>query len=86
MPIKQSKDEHYTKKITSFSGSTYSEEVFPYLVYCDYCDHPAFKNGETAGEAADMARKDNFITVKAKSVSLPSKWQCKSCQEKQTQS
>jgi hypothetical protein len=82
MTIEQSKSEHYTKKITSFSGSVYNEEIYPWRVVCDFCSKPAFASGEDPGSSADAARKDNFITVPSKSVALPSKWKCLECQKK----
>jgi hypothetical protein len=82
MGIEQNRDGKYEKEITTRSGGKYNETVYPYVVSCDYCAKKAYKMGETPGDAADLARKDNFTTVPAKSIALPSKWSCKSCKEK----
>ncbi len=81
MAIKQNKDLRYTKKMTSFSGASYSEEVFPWIVDCDGCGKQAHGHGDDPGLASDNARRDHFTTVPSKSLALPSKWYCKSCRE-----
>jgi len=80
MPIEQSKHSHYEKAIVN-RGRTYSESIYPWKVYCDFCPTAAYKFGETAGDAADEARRDGFVTIPNKVVVLPSKWACKTCKE-----
>lgn len=82
MGIEQNRDGKYEKEIITRSGSKYNETVYPYVVSCDFCSKKAYKMGETPGDAADAARKDNFATIPSKSIHLPSKWACKSCKEK----
>lgn len=55
------------------------ENIYPWRVRCDYCGKDAAKEGNTAGDAADNARKEGFITVPAKIPALPSKWSCVGC-------
>lgn len=77
MPIEQSKHKSHSRAVGRFY-----EDVFPWQVVCDFCSKPAYKKGDTAGDAADEARKDGFCTIPSKVVALPSRWCCKDCKAK----
>lgn len=57
----------------------YLENTSPWRVRCDFCGCDACKDGGTAGDAADAARREGFATVPNKNVLLPSKWACPGC-------
>jgi len=82
MAIEQSRQSLYQKDVVTRGGSKYSEPVYPWKCHCDFCNKEAHKWADTAGDAADMARKDGFSLVPAKAVALPMKWQCRACKEK----
>lgn len=81
MPIEQSKSS-YQKEITLRGGGKFSETIRPWRCRCDYCGKEAYKEGETPGDAADVARKDGFSTIPSKIATHPSKWACATCKEK----
>lgn len=50
-----------------------------WTVHCDTCGKPtAQQNFETAGDAADHARKANF-TTRIRNLTAPATWHCPAC-------
>jgi hypothetical protein len=49
------------------------------VVECDFCHRHAHKVGNDAGEAADVARREGFQTVKGAQLGDPRKWWCGKC-------
>jgi hypothetical protein len=52
-----------------------------WFVRCDACNKAVPECEETAGDAADLARKHGF-TTKILKASLPAEWRCPACKGK----
>ena len=67
---------HPTIKLVS-SHNFYHESAL--VVQCDFCKTLAKKCGNDPGDAADEARKCDFITVKSPVFDAPRLWKCPDC-------
>ncbi len=54
-------------------------------VQCDVCRANARKSGKDPGEAAEVARKEGFVTKRGSTLSAPRVWVCLGCQTKPTE-